>query len=31
VPPSDATIKELTERLNALQQQVDALGTTRKE
>jgi polyhydroxyalkanoate synthesis repressor PhaR len=30
-PASEATIKELTERLNALQQQIDALGKTRKE
>ena len=30
-PPSDATIKDLTDRLNALQQQIDALGKTRKE
>jgi polyhydroxyalkanoate synthesis repressor PhaR len=29
--PSDATIKDLTDRLNALQQQIDALGKTRKE
>ena len=30
-PASDATIKDLTDRLNALQQQIDALGKTRKE
>ncbi len=28
---SEAKIKELTERVNALQQQIDALGKTRKE
>jgi polyhydroxyalkanoate synthesis repressor PhaR len=30
-PPSEASVKELTERLNALQQQIDALGKSRKE
>jgi len=30
-PPSEGTIKDLTDRLNALQQQIDALGKTRKE
>jgi len=28
---SDASVKELTDRLNALQQQIDALGKNRKE
>jgi polyhydroxyalkanoate synthesis repressor PhaR len=30
-PPGDSTVKELTDRLNALQQQIDALGKNRKE
>jgi polyhydroxyalkanoate synthesis repressor PhaR len=29
--PGDSTVKELTDRLNALQQQIDALGKNRKD
>jgi polyhydroxyalkanoate synthesis regulator protein len=29
--PGDANLKELTDRLNVLQQQIEALGKTRKE
>jgi polyhydroxyalkanoate synthesis regulator protein len=29
--PGDASLKELTDRLNLLQQQIEALGRTRKE
>ena len=31
MPAGEATVKELTDRLNALQQQIDALGKNRKE
>jgi polyhydroxyalkanoate synthesis regulator protein len=30
-PSGDATLKELTDRINALQQQIEALSKTRKE
>jgi polyhydroxyalkanoate synthesis regulator protein len=30
-PPSEASLKELTEKLNALQQQIDALSKGKKE
>ena len=31
VPPTEAGLKELTDKLNALQQQLEALGKTKKE